>query len=161
VRSTACPPWRARWQGSVSILLASLFRCSQAGSSRYPLRPAARRRSSRSCLLSSQTRRLRLRRCPTWDPIVAWPHRDWHESANTNIITQMPTPTLPLDEMTVAEKLQLMEVLWEDLSKNPADLPSPEWHKEVLDECCRKAESGEEQFIDWEKAKQEILKRTS
>jgi hypothetical protein len=73
----------------------------------------------------------------------------------------MPTPTLPLDEMTVAEKLQLMEVLWEDLSKNPADLPSPEWHKEVLDECRRKAESGEEQFIDWEKAKQEILKRTS
>ena len=73
----------------------------------------------------------------------------------------MPTPTLPLDEMTVAEKLQLMEVLWEDLSKSPADLPSPEWHKEVLDECRRKAESGEEQFIDWEKAKQEILKRTS
>jgi hypothetical protein len=77
------------------------------------------------------------------------------------MITRMPTPTLPLDEMTVAEKLQLMEVLWENLSKNPDDVPSPLWHKEVLDECRRKAESGEEQFIDWEKAKQEILKRTS
>jgi hypothetical protein len=69
------------------------------------------------------------------------------------MITKMPTPTLPLDQMTVAEKLQLMEVLWEDLSKNPDDVPSPEWHKDVLNECRRKAESGEEQFIDWEKAK--------
>lgn len=63
--------------------------------------------------------------------------------------------------MTVAEKLQLMEVLWKDLSKNPDNVPSPEWHKDVLDECRRKAESGEEKFIDWKIAKQAVVKRTS
>ncbi|MCA1658618.1 MAG: addiction module protein [Verrucomicrobiaceae bacterium] len=73
----------------------------------------------------------------------------------------MPTPTLPLSEMSVAEKLQLIEVLWEDLSKNPDDIPSPDWHKEVLDECRRKAETGEERFVDWETAKAEIRRRTS
>ena len=68
---------------------------------------------------------------------------------------------LPLNEMTATEKLDLMELLWEDLSRNPADIPSPEWHKEVLDECRRRAEAGEEQFIDWEAARREIIKRTT
>jgi hypothetical protein len=44
---------------------------------------------------------------------------------------------LPLKEMTVAEKLQLMEVLWDDLSRNPEDIPSPAWHEEVLAERQR------------------------
>ena len=66
------------------------------------------------------------------------------------------TVELPLDKMSVEEKLELMEVLWNDLSRKPDDIPSPAWHKEVLDECLRRAESGEEKFIDWEVAKKEI-----
>ena len=38
--------------------------------------------------------------------------------------------TLPLNEMTVPEKLQLMEALWEDLSRNSDALESPEWHRD-------------------------------
>ena len=68
---------------------------------------------------------------------------------------------LPLDKMTVEEKLRLMDVLWEDLSRNPDDIPSPEWHKEVLEECRRRAESGEEKFTDWEEAKEEIRRMAS
>ncbi len=35
------------------------------------------------------------------------------------------TVELPLDKMTVEEKLRLMDVLWEDLARNPDDIPSP------------------------------------
>ena len=66
---------------------------------------------------------------------------------------------LPLDQLSLAEKLQLMESLWEDLSRRPDELPSPEWHGEVLEECRRKAESGEEKFTDWEVAKKEIRRQ--
>lgn len=71
------------------------------------------------------------------------------------------TVELPLDKMSVEEKLDLMEILWKDLSRNPDDIPSPTWHKEVLDECLRRAESGEEKFIDFEEVKSNLLRRFS
>jgi hypothetical protein len=69
--------------------------------------------------------------------------------------------TLPLNEMTLREKLQVMEALWEDLSRNPGALESPEWHGDVLKERERCIASGEAQFSDWEHAKDEIRKRVS
>lgn len=69
--------------------------------------------------------------------------------------------TLPLKDMTVAEKLQLMETIWEDLSRNSDALESPEWHREVLEERERRIDSGEARFSDWEQAKAAIRKRVS
>ena len=69
--------------------------------------------------------------------------------------------TLPLNEMTVPEKLQLMEALWEDLSRNSDALESPEWHRDVLEERERWIASGEAHFSDWEQARADIRKRVS
>jgi hypothetical protein len=64
--------------------------------------------------------------------------------------------TVDLAEMSVAEKLQLMEQLWDNLSANGDDLVSPSWHGEILAERDRLIQSGEEQFIDWEVAKKQL-----
>ena len=64
--------------------------------------------------------------------------------------------TLDLQQMTVPEKLRLMEELWRDLSKNERDLASPEWHGAVLAERERKLASGEDTLMDWEEAKQQL-----
>ena len=37
-----------------------------------------------------------------------------------------------LASLTPEEKLNAMDILWRDLSANPARLPSPHWHGEVL-----------------------------
>lgn len=66
-----------------------------------------------------------------------------------------------LDQMSFPEKLQLMEALWDDLTRRPDDLISPSWHEDILEDCRRKAESGEEQFTDWEAAKREIRRQVS
>lgn len=76
------------------------------------------------------------------------------------IVFPMPV-TLPLNDMTVSEKLQLMETLWEDLSRNADALESPEWHRDVLEERERRIASGEARFSDWEEAKADIRKRVS
>ncbi len=39
---------------------------------------------------------------------------------------------LPLDKMTVSEKLSEMEPLWDDLCRNLQDVPSPSWHEAIL-----------------------------
>jgi hypothetical protein len=63
--------------------------------------------------------------------------------------------------MSVEEKLQTMEALWEDLSRNAALLESPAWHDEVLRERDRQIEAGEASFMDWEQAKAHIRNRVS
>ncbi len=64
--------------------------------------------------------------------------------------------TLPLNEMSVEEKLQAMEMLWEDLSRREEDVPSPDWHGAVLLEREAALERGEEVVEDWESAKRRI-----
>ena len=66
---------------------------------------------------------------------------------------------LPLHEMTIREKLAAMEALWEDLSRSPETIESPEWHKEVLDERGQRVADGTAHFEDWEKAKATIREK--
>lgn len=67
-------------------------------------------------------------------------------------------PNLPLNEMTLAEKLETIEALWEDISRDENALESPEWHAAVLQEREKLIQSGEARFIDWEEAKKELRK---
>ena len=62
--------------------------------------------------------------------------------------------TVDLEQMSTPDKLRLMEALWIDLSRT--DVPSPQWHGEVLSERERRTSSGEEAFIDWETAKRQL-----
>ena len=70
-------------------------------------------------------------------------------------------PGIPLPDMSLQQKLELMEALWDDLSRTPESLPSPDWHKDVLDERRQRLQSGEEAVSDWEAAKQDIRRRLS
>ena len=72
----------------------------------------------------------------------------------------MSTP-LQIDQMTVAEKLRIMEELWDDLRTRAEDVPMPQWHKDLLDERERLIETGEAQFDDWDSARKRIIDRTS
>ncbi len=64
--------------------------------------------------------------------------------------------TLPLDRMTVAEKLRAMEALWADLSRNEAQFGSPAWHGDMLHDRAARVKSGKESFTDWETAKKRL-----
>lgn len=56
---------------------------------------------------------------------------------------------VPLNERTQSEDIQRTHEVFE----------SPAWHKGVLEESRRRAESGEDQFSDWIAAKEEIRRR--
>jgi hypothetical protein len=64
--------------------------------------------------------------------------------------------TLPLEQMTTADKLRAMEELWVDLARNEKEFESPGWHLEVLQQREERLKSGEEIPIDWETAKKEL-----
>jgi hypothetical protein len=63
--------------------------------------------------------------------------------------------------MTLPSQMELLEALWDDLSRTPDKLESPDWHREVLEERRQRLQSGEETLSDWETAKQDIRRRVS
>lgn len=67
---------------------------------------------------------------------------------------------LPLNEMTVEEKLQVMEAIWDDLLRSPQDVPAPAWHKDVLEERERDIQEGRAKFIPLEEFRRIIEEKT-
>jgi len=67
--------------------------------------------------------------------------------------------SLPLSEMTIAEKLRAMEELRDDLCRSDEPLPSPAWHGDVLAERENLVAEGAATFSDWEEARQRVAQR--
>jgi len=64
--------------------------------------------------------------------------------------------SLPIKQMSRAEKLMALEALWEDLSQNEAEFRSPDWHQEELAATEARVKAGQEKFVDWESAKKQL-----
>ena len=58
--------------------------------------------------------------------------------------------TIPVDEMTLQEKLDALEAIWESLSADPSNVPSPSWHAEVLAEREESMRQGKVRILDWD-----------
>ena len=69
--------------------------------------------------------------------------------------------TLPLGKMSVQEKIQAMESLWEDLCSRAGGVASPDWHEGVLAERDAANKRGEDAFEDWDEAKRNIRNKIS
>jgi len=67
--------------------------------------------------------------------------------------------SLPLAQMSRREKLIALEALWEDLTRNADEFESPAWHRDELLAAEVRVKSGQEQFVDWQSAKDKLRKR--
>jgi len=63
--------------------------------------------------------------------------------------------------MSREEKLQALEAIWADLSKDAATVESPPWHEDVLKETQSRLSAGQERVLDWAEAKRELSAGTS
>lgn len=66
--------------------------------------------------------------------------------------------TVPLKNMSFKEKIQTMELLWDDLCHSSDAIESPSWHKDILIDRERALNDREDEFLDWETAKNNIKK---
>jgi hypothetical protein len=71
----------------------------------------------------------------------------------------MVLSTLKIEQMSREEKLQALEAIWADLSKDETELESPAWHEDVLKETEARVAAGNERIEDWQTAKRELRKR--
>ncbi len=62
-------------------------------------------------------------------------------------------------ELPLAEKLQIMEAIWEDLRSHADQVLVPQWHKDLLDERRRAVEAGRDEVLDWDTVKDSLGSR--
>ncbi|SHE23408.1 addiction module protein [methanotrophic endosymbiont of Bathymodiolus puteoserpentis (Logatchev)] len=58
-----------------------------------------------------------------------------------------------ISKMSVLERLQTMEALWDSLTREPTGVNSPKWHENILSDRREKIESGNANFISLEELK--------
>jgi hypothetical protein len=66
---------------------------------------------------------------------------------------------LRLDKMTLRDKLQALEEIWDDLCHSARTIPSPAWHADVLRAREKRVQQGASRFTDWALAKRRIRRR--
>ncbi|MEM9273051.1 MAG: addiction module protein [Cyanobacteria bacterium P01_F01_bin.143] len=62
----------------------------------------------------------------------------------------MSNPDISIAELSVTEKLSLMERIWVDLEKRPSEIPSPNWYGDILAQRRQSIKNNESEFIDWD-----------
>ncbi len=67
---------------------------------------------------------------------------------------------LPLESMTVAEKMDVIDRIMDDLSRNSSRVPVIEWHGEMLKQRAEAMENGSDRFISLEDAEARIREKT-
>ena len=60
---------------------------------------------------------------------------------------------IEIKKMSIIERLQAMEALWDSLLHEESQIESPEWHRDILEERRKKIEKGEAEFISLEELK--------
>ena len=59
-------------------------------------------------------------------------------------------------QMTVAERMELMEMIWESLRLDEEELPVPDWHREILSERLKRMEEGEVETFSIEEVRRKL-----
>jgi hypothetical protein len=58
-----------------------------------------------------------------------------------------------IHQMSMAERLQALEQLWDAVCRDDVDMPSPAWHAEVLEDRKARAARGEARFLTLDQLK--------
>jgi putative addiction module component (TIGR02574 family) len=64
--------------------------------------------------------------------------------------------TLKLNQMSISEKLAVMEQIWDDISRDPKSFPSPDWHQRILEARETRYNEGKSIFCSLEDTKNRI-----
>jgi putative addiction module component (TIGR02574 family) len=71
----------------------------------------------------------------------------------------MPNEPISVFDLSPAEKLQLIEDLWDDLASNPEDVPIHDWQKEEVDRRKANLKNAPASGLSWEEVKRQIRAR--
>jgi len=64
--------------------------------------------------------------------------------------------TEQIQRMSMAERLQALEQIWDSVCRDETTVPSPAWHGEVLHDRQTRAQRGETRFLTLDELKAKL-----
>jgi len=61
-----------------------------------------------------------------------------------------------IDNLNLAEKLLLIEDVWDSIAQSNSELPMPDWQKLELDKRYKEYKEGKQTLHDWKSVHEEI-----
>lgn len=62
------------------------------------------------------------------------------------------------EELSVSERMQFVEDIWDSIARSNAAMPVPQWHKDELDRRKQRYLQSPGSGRTWDQVKQEILR---
>ena len=69
----------------------------------------------------------------------------------------MTTAIQELERLSVPERVQLVEDLWDSIARSNADVPVPQWQKDELDRRKQNYLRNPDAGLPWDEVKRDIL----
>ena len=67
--------------------------------------------------------------------------------------------SLPLETMSIEDKLRVMDDIWEDIVRGDSDFPSPDWHGRLLAEREERLRTGTSAVLNWDETKDRLRQK--
>ena len=61
---------------------------------------------------------------------------------------------IEIKKMSIIERLQAMEEIWDSLRYEEKEIESPKWHKDILESRRKKIKKGDAEFISLDDLKE-------
>ena len=71
----------------------------------------------------------------------------------------VPLPPPGFDDLSVDEKIDYLQSLWNRIAAAPETIPVPDWHREIIDERLRDLEATPRTGESWEAVQERLRKK--
>ena len=71
----------------------------------------------------------------------------------------VPLPPPGFDDLSVDEKIDYLQSLWDRIAATPEMIPVPEWHREIIDERLQDLEANPNAGESWEVVQERLRKK--
>lgn len=68
----------------------------------------------------------------------------------------VPLPPPGFDELSVEEKIDYLQSLWDRIAASPDAIPLPDWHREILDERLKELEANPDAGDSWDAVQERL-----
>ena len=71
----------------------------------------------------------------------------------------IPLPPPGFDDLSVDEKIDYLQWLWDRIAATPETVPVPDWHREIIDERLKDLEANPNVGDSWEVVQERLRKK--
>ena len=75
------------------------------------------------------------------------------------MLKPVPRPPPGFDDLSVEEKIDYVQSLWDRIAASPDTIPVPDWHREILDERLKDLEANPQAGESWEAVQERLRKK--